>query len=222
MAYRSSVFKDENGKVCTKCSTYKAWPDFQKDKNTVDGHTSLCKECRRLNSNKWRSENHEKAKEACRDWVSKNKEYSRAKAREFAKKKRDELGRDGWKRVVFEWNKLNPEKLRMQRANHYSKNRERLRAKNKADREARPDAHRLYNANKRAARKNGHCAWANHDAIQAAYDWARYLTATTGIEHHVDHIVPLVNPFVQGLHVEHNLRVVPAIENLEKGNRFEI
>jgi hypothetical protein len=63
-------------------------------------------------------------------------------------------------------------------------------------------------------------AWANKEAILAIYKKAKYLTETTGILHHVDHYYPLQSPFICGLHVAENLRVITASENLKKGNRM--
>jgi hypothetical protein len=37
---------------------------------------------------------------------------------------------------------------------------------------------------------------------------------------HVDHVIPLRHPLVCGLHAHTNLRVVPALVNLKKGNRM--
>lgn len=42
----------------------------------------------------------------------------------------------------------------------------------------------------------------------------------TGIEWHVDHVVPLRSNIVSGFHNEFNLAVITAKENLIKGNRF--
>lgn len=52
-----------------------------------------------------------------------------------------------------------------------------------------------------------------------AYRLCRERTRTTGVRFEVDHIVPLRSKVVCGLHNEHNLRVIPAIENNRKGNR---
>jgi len=64
--------------------------------------------------------------------------------------------------------------------------------------------------------------WADRDQIRAIYKTMRELNKAAGcIAYHVDHIVPLAHPFVSGLHVHWNLRIIPAKENLEKHNQFD-
>jgi hypothetical protein len=60
--------------------------------------------------------------------------------------------------------------------------------------------------------------WADRNAIRKAWELSALATAMSGIQHSVDHIVPLVNPIVCGLHVEWNLRVIPLEDNVKKGN----
>lgn len=62
--------------------------------------------------------------------------------------------------------------------------------------------------------------WADLDLIKAIYRLAQELSQATGKQHHVDHEVPLRGTLVSGLHVHNNLRIVPAAENLRKGNRI--
>ena len=57
-------------------------------------------------------------------------------------------------------------------------------------------------------------------AIAALYEQAAQLTATTGIEHEVDHIIPLQGETVCGFHCPENLRIVTRNENRRKHNKL--
>jgi 5-methylcytosine-specific restriction endonuclease McrA len=56
--------------------------------------------------------------------------------------------------------------------------------------------------------------------IRKLYLNAQHLTKLTGERYVVDHIIPLINPEVCGLHVPWNLRVMTQEENLRKSNKL--
>lgn len=85
-------------------------------------------------------------------------------------------------------------------------------------------AHPGFVATQRAKRRSREIqatpAWADLDAIAAIYRQAADLTKSTGISHHVDHIIPLQGRHVCGLHVEGNLQILPWHHNIAKSNKF--
>lgn len=76
-------------------------------------------------------------------------------------------------------------------------------------------------ARRRAAVRRAVPAWADMEHIQLIYEYAQELSWHDGVQYHVDHIVPLISDVVCGLHVQHNLRVIPAHENVLKSNLLQ-
>jgi 5-methylcytosine-specific restriction endonuclease McrA len=62
--------------------------------------------------------------------------------------------------------------------------------------------------------------WADSKEISMFYCRAQTRTQNTGIEHVVDHMIPIKHPLVCGLHTPANLRVITLVENARKHNRW--
>ncbi len=56
--------------------------------------------------------------------------------------------------------------------------------------------------------------------IKCLYQLSAMYSRESGYDWHVDHTIPLQGETVSGLHVYNNLRVVPAVENMRKNNRY--
>jgi hypothetical protein len=118
------------------------------------------------------------------------------------------------------WRAENKDTLRALNAKWIAENPEkysgmvlRIRERNRARTAARESA-------RRAATYAATPTWAAADEIASIYEQARSMTIETGVEHHVDHIVPLKSKKVCGLHVPANLRVITKSENSRKSNRY--
>jgi hypothetical protein len=73
----------------------------------------------------------------------------------------------------------------------------------------------------KASKLNAIPVWGNNKAIKSLYALSSFLTLSTfGNGYHVDHIVPLNNDLVCGLHCEDNLQILRAEHNLSKSNQF--
>jgi len=86
-----------------------------------------------------------------------------------------------------------------------------------------PDLYKAFNSVRKRRHKNATPPWITQEqkeAIKGLYLHAMRLTKITGERYVVDHIIPLINPTICGLHVPWNLRVITQEENLLKSNKL--
>jgi hypothetical protein len=62
--------------------------------------------------------------------------------------------------------------------------------------------------------------WVDRAALRRIQERCRCISALSGTEHHVCHIVPLNHPLVCGLTVPWNLEIKPARVNLAESNHW--
>lgn len=136
------------------------------------------------------------------------------------------------------WKLKNPEKVKASdargRRKYYDKNKEVILSKSRERYQRQIEKERArgrervqrvpykYLANTRlrqAIKLRATPAWANKFFMEEAYHLAALRSKVFGFPWEVDHIVPLRGKTVCGLHVHHNLQVIPASHNMSKGNR---
>ena len=190
-------------KLCVTCKAEKSLSEFYKRKDSPDGYRNDCKDCRKLVSSKSYYADHESGKERLR--------------------------------LAYEKRKANNPNLL---AEEYAKNREKSLANSKlsyeSNAEKRKEYQRLWSKTNRGTanalgRKyklkkiNATPKWLSESQllhIKCKYQLAAMLNIHGVEPWHVDHIVPIRGKDVCGLHVPWNLRVIPAKENMTKGNRI--
>lgn len=97
------------------------------------------------------------------------------------------------------------------------------RAYRKKYREANPEWDKAKTSFRRRRFRSATPPWLTKEqktAMKQLYIEAQRLTKLTGERYVVDHIVPLINEEVCGLHVPWNLRVITQDENLVKSNKL--
>ena len=180
-------------KVCTICKRSLEEINFAKDKTLKCGLTAQCKECR--NAKK-------------KEWEQNNKDKVQAYSKKYRKDNLDRISKDNIIRCK----------------EYYTKNKEDLKYYQKSYKKANKGIVNAQNSKRRAQKILATPLWVlsnkeELNKIEKLYKEAIRLTETTGIEHHVDHIIPLLGKNVSGFHCYENLQILTAEENMKKGNR---
>jgi 5-methylcytosine-specific restriction endonuclease McrA len=130
-----------------------------------------------------------------------------------------------WNQRAVAWRVANPDKAKLIGKKFREANRKQRNDYKNDWAQANKGHVNAYNVKRHAAKLKRTPAWlSDFDKlkIECLYQLATMRTRESGYDWHVDHIIPLQGKFVSGLHVPSNLRVIPAVENNRKYNRYEV
>lgn len=190
-------------KMCSKCFKERSFDSYSKHKKSVDGLRQSCKLC----DKEYRISNANPIKSYQATYRTLNKEKSAIYHKVYVEKNRERIS-NYTKKYKKLYNIKNSEKLKL-----YSKFR-RSRDKGKIN---------FLTAKRRSLQLNATPIWLTEfdlNYIRYLYIQAKELEKLDGIKYHVDHIIPLRNDLVCGLHVPWNLQILTKEENLKKGNKL--
>jgi hypothetical protein len=135
-------------------------------------------------------------------WQQVNREYRADYHKVYRQVNRDALLEK--KKTYYHANKEADRGAKAKRSSAYAK--------------ANPHVINAHNAKRKATKLQATPAWVDLEAIKGMYQLATIFNRT-GMNLHVDHIIPLQSDLVCGLHCESNMQLMPASDNISKGNR---
>ena len=188
-------------KTCTQCLVSKALSEFQNDVRAKDGHKPYCRKC-------YKKKYANKDKKA--SYYQANKEHINKKSSKYFQENKE---------AIYAYRKT--DKVASYHKKYLKDNEEKIASQSREWKQSNRGSVRSYRAKRRAAILQATVPWADLEAIKEIYKEAVMLTKETGIEYHVDHIIPLQGKEVSGLHCESNLQILTASDNISKHNKFE-
>ncbi|HXP49383.1 MAG TPA: hypothetical protein VN922_05490 [Bacteroidia bacterium] len=213
-AYKAAYYQANKVRIDAK---NKAWHHANKEYANSKRHQYYLdhKEQEDARMAEWRKQNSDRLKQYWSEWRENNREKIRAQH--------------------AAWEARNPEKVLENQRMYYKNNTEKCLAAGKIWRDnnrprmkflisewgrANKDRRAAHFAKRRSTKLQATPFWADHDLIGKIYKDSADKSDLTGVDHEVDHDIPLNNPKVCGLHNQFNLVIRTAEENRIKGNRW--
>ena len=193
---------------------------FSKKKSSKDGVQSSCKECEKLANKRHYELNKDKRLSDNKRYCEKNVDSVNASKKKWLEErlKEDPDYQNRSNRKSYDKNR----EVRLETyRQYYWDNLELAKIRGKEYRSNNRDKLNAKDARRRAKLLQAFPEWADKAAIDKIYAECKKLCEETGEIFHVDHIVPLINELVCGLHVEFNLRIIKASDNLSKNNKLD-
>jgi transcription elongation factor Elf1 len=181
-------------KVCVKCGIEKTIDCFLKKKSGKFGVRADCKMCFAEYSKNYYNTNRDVKREQFKQYYENNREKILDYAKNYYANNRE---------IITDYRESKKE---------YIASRLRLWKQNNSHKVNTSNAHR------RASKLQATPSWADQEAIDGLYQLATIFNRT-GMNLHIDHIVPLNSDKVCGLHCESNLQLLSSHDNMSKGNR---
>ena len=177
-----------------------------------------CVICDKESYDRFFEANKEKTLQKCKDRWIKNKEQYCAQYKEYREANKERIAKKN-KEHYFE----NKEHYSKYKKRYYQQNKEYIKQYSKEYTKTNPHIRNAAKSRRRAFKINATPIWHYREKvlISALYKAASYLKQLTGNIYHVDHIIPLNNELVCGLHCLDNLQILLAEDNLSKGNKFD-
>lgn len=163
----------------------------------------------------YRIANAEKIKGYKKANLERYRDYVKAYNKDYVAANKDRLVENG-----ASYRKSNQETIKNARAAYYVLNKNKVDAINRKWQKDNPAKRNVIAMRRKAKKLQAIPKWTNQFFISEIYDLANRRRKMTGIDWHVDHIVPLQHKLVCGLHCEANLRVIPATINRHKHNSW--
>lgn len=187
-------------KFCKACKTVKPVSDFSVGR-------AVCKRCRcdeqmAIDAS---PENRARKQEYNARYYAENRESVLAQKSEYGKREGPAERAKALRRERYNNDPVYQAKSKQRRERHYRNNKPQYRERD---------------AMRRAMELRATPKWADRKAIRKFYELAAKLTWETGVQHEVDHIIPLGGKRVSGLHVHTNLQVLAMRANRSKFNRL--